>query len=46
MNLLHLVQNWLQSDPAGTNQLLIAVVAVVAIWILFERVGLTARKYR
>lgn len=46
MHLLHLVQHWLNADPPGTHHLLVGVLAVAAIWILFERMGFTARKFR
>ena len=46
MHLLHLAQHWLHADPPGTHHLLVGVVAVALIWVLFERVGVTAQKYR
>ncbi|HWB12262.1 MAG TPA: hypothetical protein VG826_23745 [Pirellulales bacterium] len=46
MHLLHLAQHWLHADPLGANHLLIGVFAVAVIWVMFERMGLTARKFR
>ena len=46
MHVLRLAQHWLSTDPPGTNHLLAAVVAVAVIWIVFERLGSTAQKYR
>jgi hypothetical protein len=46
MRLLHVAQHWLQADPPGTHHLLVGVIAVAAIWIVFERMGVTARKFR
>jgi hypothetical protein len=46
MHLLHLAQHWLQADPPGTHHLLVAVLAVAVIWIMLERAGVTARKFR
>jgi hypothetical protein len=46
MRLLHVAQHWLQADPPGMNHLLVGVFAVAAIWIMFERMGFAALKFR
>ena len=46
MHLLHVIEHWLQADPPGTNHLLVGVFSVAAIWIMFERMGFAARKFR
>ena len=46
MHFLESVLHWLHADPPSMYHLMVALFTILFIWIAFERMSLTARKFR